>query len=382
VLLTVLQEGLAQVPSTIKRGSFPLAGEVEWTAVCTVAHRCRIAPIVYQCLRASALPVPRDVMDWFRVQHYDTVARNLASLNELDAVLHAFAAAAIPAMVFKGPALAHFGNEMARSWQDLDILIHRGSVDRVESVLLKAGYPPIPGPVHRNHRRYAGAGNTHRGVLEIHFNISDPLRSHQPDVPAIWDRSAEMKILGVSARIPELTDHLLLTIMQLPHHHWSVRLLVDILHVVTRWQGEIDWDELFRRAASWQMIALTRTALWVLITGFGASLPGEVVSRVQPAGYYDRFHRGIAGQAIDEQLGHPFRPKMLWIAPFVVVDRPSKVPAILARRLVLGSGPSEEGKVERAFRRNVTTLAALPAVMRLLISSLRPSSGNGKVVLR
>jgi hypothetical protein len=382
VLLTVLQEGLAQVPSAIKRGSFPLAGEVDWTSVCTVAHRCRIAPIVYQCLRASALPVPRDVMDWFRVQHYDTVARNLSSLNELDAILSAFSAAAIPAIVFKGPALAHFGNEMARSWQDLDILIHRGAIERVESVLLKAGYPLLPGPVHRNHRRYAGAGNAHRSVLEIHFNISDPLRSHRPDVQAIWDRSAEMKILGVSARIPELTDHLLLTIMQLPHHHWSVRLLVDILHVVARWQEEIDWDELFRRAADWQMIALTRTALWVLITRFGASVPDGVVSRVRPAGYYDRFHRGIAGQAIDEQLAHPFQPKMLWIAPFVVVDRPGKVPGILVRRLLLGSGPSDEGKVERAFRRNMTTLAALPAVVRVLINSLRPLSGNGRMAPR
>ncbi|HEY6103350.1 MAG TPA: nucleotidyltransferase family protein [bacterium] len=378
----MLQEGLTPAPAAVKRGSFPLVGEVDWTAMCTVAHRCRIAPIVYQCLRASALPVPRDVMDWFRVQHYETVARNLASLSELDAVLKAFAAGAIPAIVFKGPALAHFGNEMARSWQDLDILIHTGAVDQVESVLLKAGYPLIPGPVHRNHRRYAGAGNTHRGVLEIHFNISDPLRSHRPDVQAIWDRSAEMKILGVSARVPELTDHLLLTIMQLPHHHWSVRLLVDILHVVSRWQSEIDWDGLFRRAASWQMIALTRTALWVLITRFGASVPREVVSRVQPAGYYDRFHRGIADQAIDEQLAYPFRAQMLWIAPFVVVDRPGQVPAILLRRLLFGSGPSEEGKVERAFHRNMTTLAALPAVVRLLINSLRPSPGNGGMAPR
>ena len=378
VLRTVLLEGLARSPLSVKTGDVAFTGDIDWTSVCVVAYRCRIAPIVYQCLRSTSLPVPEDIMNWFRVQHYDTVARNLSSLHELSAVLHAFSVAGIPAIIFKGPALAQLGHEMARSWQDLDLLVPAPALEQVQSTLAQAGYALIPGPPHANHRRYGAAGDARRSVLEVHFDLGDPLRSHRPNVDAIWQRSMDSRILGVSARVPELTDHLLLAIMQLPHHHWSVRLLIDLLHVVTRWRDEIDWEELFRRAGAWQMAALTRTALWVLITRFGASLPGEVVLRLQPSGYYDRFHHGIAGEAIDEQLGHPFQPKVLWIAPFVVVDHPGRIPSILVRRLLLGSGPTEEGRVERAFRRNMTTLAALPAVTRLLLrASLRRGEAGG-----
>jgi len=376
VLRSVLGAGSARAPS-VKAERVAIDGEPDWPAVCAVAHRVRIAPIVYQCLRSAAMPVPADVMDWFRVQYYDTVARNLISLNTLRSVLDVLGGAGISAIVFKGPALAELGHEMARSWNDLDILVGSTAFPRAESVLLQAGYQRLPDASHPNHRRY-GAGSTVRpSVLEVHFDISDPLRAYRPDLAAISVRASEGTALGVPARVPELVDHLLLTIMQLPHHHWSVRVLLDIRQVIARHGQVLDWTEFFDRAESWGMLALARSALSVLSTDFGVPLPPFVAARARPAGYYDRLRREIAIQAIEEQLEHPFRPRVMWLAPFIVSDRPSHVPRILLRRLLAGDEMTEDGRVGRAVRRNMKTLVALPAVVRAVFASVPDSQGQG-----
>jgi len=380
VLRAVLQEGLAQPQAAIKVGGVPLPGEIDWPAVCAVAHRARIAPIVYQCLRSASLPVPGDVMDWFRVQHYDTVARNLASLNVLRTVLEMLAGAGIPAMAFKGPALAQLGYEMARSWKDLDILVGPGAIDRVESVLFAAGYRLMPDPPHPNHRRYAVRGDARDTALEIHFDISDPLLAYRPDVPAIWSRSGAAKILGLTARVPDLTDHLLLTVMQLPHHRWSLRLVLDIWQVIRRWQEAVDWPAFFERARAWRMLALTRSALCMLTTSLGASLPESVASAVRPVGYYDRLRLEIATQSISEQFEHPFRPRVMWLAPFVVTERPADVLRILTRRLLAGGEAMGDGRIETAVRRNLKSIEVLPEVIRVIAASvLPPPQGHGDV---
>jgi hypothetical protein len=341
--------------------------------VCAVAHRARIAPIVYQCLRSTTLAVPGDVMDWFRVQHYDTVALNLASLNTLKMVLDLLAGAGIPALVFKGPALATLGHEMARSWKDLDLLIDPTAMDRAESVLLRAGYRLLQDPPHPNHRRYALDGDPRHSVLEIHFDISDRLRTYRPDVRAIWARATEAKVLGLPARVPELTDHLLLTIMQLPHHHWSIRLLLDIWRLIVRQHEALDWPEVFGRSEAWRLLALTRSALSVLTTTLGASLPEGAVTRIEPVGYYDRMRREIASRSIEEQLEYPFHPRVMWLAPFATVDRPSHFLGILTRRLLGGGGFGDDGRIESAVRRNLRSIEVFPAVVRVLAASLRPS---------
>jgi hypothetical protein len=266
---------------------------------------------------------------------------------------------------------------MARSWNDLDILVDSALFARAESILTQAGYQRLPDAPHPNHRRYATGSTVSPSVLEVHFDISDPLRAYRPDLAAIWARTAEGTVLGVPARVPEMMDHLLLTIMQLPHHHWSVRVLLDIRQVLARREQAVEWTEFFRRAEAWGMLALARSALSVLSTDFAVPLPPAVVARARPVGYYDRLRREIATQAIEEQFEHPFRPRVMWLAPFIVSDRPSHVPRILLRRLLAGDEMTEDGRVGRAVRRNVKTLIALPAVVRAVLASVPGSRGHG-----
>lgn len=370
----LLRAGLEAPAGSIKQSNVAVPEDIDWAAFCAVAHRCRIAPVLYQCFRRAAVAAPPDVLDWFRVQHYATVARNMALLNELREVLAWFAEASVPVIVLKGVALADLGLGAARVSSDLDVLVRDADLWRADAILRSHGHKAWPGPTHAYHRQYTRPAPFGTSVVELHFDISDLARSHRPDIAGIWDRSRVTTISNVQVRVPDLSDHILLTIMQLPHHHWAMRLVVDLWQVTLRWRDEVDWAAFLERAAGWQMSALTRSALHALWAMFGIPMSPAVVAMSSPAGYLERMQWGAAKCAIAEQLEHPFHPKVMLVVPFLMVDQVRRVPAILFRRSLGWGGSPEEGPVTKATRRGIAGVAALPAIGRVLLNSIGRST--------
>jgi hypothetical protein len=313
-------------------------------------------------------------MTWFRVQYYDTVARNLALLNDLRELLNWLADAEIPAIVLKGAALAHFGVGVARTFHDLDILIENEDLPRVDAILRRHGHRDWPGPPHDFHRTYIRQAASGTRVLEVHFDISDRPRAYKPDTEGIWDRSRITTIFDVPMRVPELSDQLLLTIMQLPHHHWEMRLVVDVWQVVLRWGDVIDWRVFLERAGAWQMSVLTRSTLHALGTMFGVPVVPQAMSVSRPSGYFERVQWRVATCAIAEQLEYPFRPKVTWVAPFLMADRAREVSAMVIKRSLGAGGSQEESMVTKAARRSGATFAALSALGKVLLGSIGRAS--------
>ncbi|HLA82568.1 MAG TPA: nucleotidyltransferase family protein [Thermoleophilia bacterium] len=348
--------------------------DVDWTHFCAVAFRCRIAPVLYQCVRRASATIPADVLDWFRVQHYETVARNMALFNDLREVLGWFAEGSIPAIVLKGPALADLGLGAARVSSDLDVLIHKTDLPRADAILRSHGHRAWPGPPHDYHIRYSRPAPSGARVVEVHYDIFDRPRFYRPDIDGIWERSRETTLSDVQVRVPDLWDHILLTIMQLPHHHWAMRLVVDLWQIALRWREQIDWLALLERAGHWQMRVLTRSALHTLWALFDVPVSPAVIAMSNPSGYLERMQWGATKCAIVEQLEHPFRPRVTLVVPFLMVDQAKRVPAILFRRSLGSGGSPEESLVTKATRRSMAGVAALPAISRVLLASFGQST--------
>ncbi len=366
----LLRDGLVAPPLWVGKGSEYLPEDVDWAAVCAVAYRCRIAPVMYQCLRAASVPVPAEVMSWFREQYHGTIARNSVLLNDLRDLLGWLSDAPVPSIVIKGPVLAHFGVGVARVSSDLDVLIRPSDLPRADAVLRHHGYTAWLRPAHDYHRRYTRPAASGTSLVEIHFDISDRLRHYQADIAGIWNRSTMAPISGLLMRIPDLTDQLLLTIMQLPHHHWPIRLMVDLWQVVMRCGNEINWQSLLDRAKHWNMSVLTRSALHVLEGIYGVRLPPTVTTIASPSGYFERVQWRVAQCAIAEQLEHPFRSRAIWVVPYFMVDQTTAVPAILLGRLFGAGGAPAESALATAARRNGATVSALPAIVKILLASI------------
>ncbi len=372
----LLREGLAASHASIEQGGVRLPEDVDWAAVCAVAYQCRIAPVMYQCLRATSVPVPADVMNWFGRQYYATVQWNTALLSDLREVLSWLSDAAVQAIVLKGPVLAHLGVGVARVTSDLDVLIRDSDLPQVDAILHHYGYTAWLRPTHDYHRRYSRTTASGTRLVEVHFDISDRLRHYRPDLAGIWGRSSITTISGLFMRVPDLSDHLLLTIMQLPHHHWAIRLVVDLWQVVLRWGNEIDWQALLDRAESWKMSVLTRSALHVLGVTYGVPVPPAVMMISRPSGYFERVQWRVAERAIAEQLEHPFHPKAMWAVPYIMMDQIKAVPAILLGRVSGVAGAPEESAVAKAARRNAAAISALPAIVKIFLASIAQTSSH------
>lgn len=373
LIAELLLEGLPPQLSAVRQRHAQFSDHVDWAALCTIAYRCQIAPTVYQCLRAISFPVPRDVMKWFRVQYYDAYCNNLASISDLRNILDWFSEASIPTIILKGPALAHLGLGMARVFRDLDILVRPSDLSRVDTLLRQHGYAGFPCFSHDYHRIYRREHQDRTSVLEIHFDIFDRNRAYVPDVQGIWSRSRAATVYGLSVHVPSISDHLLLAIMQLPHHHWSMRIVLDIWQLAVRWASEVDWKVFFDTARAWQISALAKSTFYALGSLFGIPLPPEVLAMSRPNGYFERAQWQVSAFVIGEQLQYPFRPRLTWIAPFLIVDRKERVPLMLLKRLVGRWGSSDGRDSAGAVRRGMMLLSALPSMGKIALSSIGKS---------
>jgi len=62
---TLLRMGLAAPSASIRQGVVSTQEGMDWTRLCAVSHRCRIAPVIYLSLRSASLPVPTgDRFQW------------------------------------------------------------------------------------------------------------------------------------------------------------------------------------------------------------------------------------------------------------------------------------------------------------------------------
>jgi hypothetical protein len=207
-------------------------------------------------------------------------------------------------------------------------------------------------------------------VVEVHYDLVDRGRAYIPDLPGIWDRAVDARISGYTFRTPSPTDHLLLTIMQLPHHIWSPKLLIDIGYLVSRRRDVIEWNHLMQRAREWGLHALAASALHTLNTMLDVSLPYQVKTSVRPAGYLRRAQWLIVRETVLEQFGKRPGHRFSRIAPFMVLDQLGNIASVVGPQMLLAKDmPPCPGTPIRAVRRVAAGLSCLPSLVKVLVES-------------
>ncbi len=170
----------------------------------------------------------------------------------------------IQSVVIKGNDIAKeiYGDPNCRSSADIDLLIRQKDAFRVESVLLAAGYIgdvkiPLKYCLYRIHHATYYHPEQHVPV-EIHWNFGVPyffrLTSEE-----IWNHV----VIDDSGRY-RLTPEMLLIMLLIHHHTHSFRelkILVDILWALYRYEKEINWKDFGKRLDS---TGLAKTTLLTL----------------------------------------------------------------------------------------------------------------------
>jgi len=119
---------------------------IDWDRFLEKARKEGIAPIVFQALPqiVDQDSVPRPVWRELRRDYYLTAAKNSIALNDLKAVLTECNREQIDVIVMKGAALAEpvYGNPALRPMSDIDLLIRKQDLHRLDRVLQSLNYAP------------------------------------------------------------------------------------------------------------------------------------------------------------------------------------------------------------------------------------------------
>ena len=335
-----------------------------------------LAPLVYRRWPAHEANLPPRLYERLHGASRLTLENNSLLLGKLEEICSRFSHDRIPVMVIKGPALADLtAGLLVRPFHDLDLLVHRHDLGEAERALRSLGYSEIhTGVGHDYHRIFAHPGARGAVMVELHFGLGDAQRGVEPDVPGIWHRSGVVDLARCAVRAPGVTDHFLLTALQLPHHGWGLRLFVDLGLLASRWQAAIDWEELLGRARAWRMWALTASALYALDSMFDVAVPDVVRQAVRPEGYLRRAQWHLVMEAVAARLAGETDARACRLARLLVVDRPDGIGALLARRIVAPHDPRIRHRPLAGTARRIAEGAwNLPALARVLVKSM-----NGK----
>ncbi len=341
-----------------------LCGHLEWS---------ELAPLVYQRVQTHDASLPPSMRERLHDQSRLTAESNSFLLSKLEEISSQFAVHRIPVLVIKGPVLAQLtAGLLVRPFHDLDVLVHRHTLADAKQVLRSLGYTEIYTALrHEHHRIFAHRGANGVAVVELHFGLGDRQRAIAPDLAGIWHRSSILDLSRCAVLAPEITDHLLLTIMQLPHHDWGLRLLVDLGLIISQWHAQIKWSDLVDRAQAWGMWALTASTLYALNSMFGVSVPEPVQHIIRPENYVRRAQWRLVRETVAARLGAARNSRVSRLAPFLLLDRVEDIISLLAHRIVSTRDLRDPHRTAaRTAGRVVDGVSSVPALALVLVKSL------------
>lgn len=176
--------------------------------------------------------------------------------SQLRLVCKALKSAAIPFAAVKGASLAMivFGDLAAREYNDIDIVVPRGEVEKTERTLLRLGYVGGPGDLVFRQAFLAHQGQFalhHRDTgisIDLHWSLSGVYLPFPLATDEVWDSLVPVTIGDVEVPTVAGAELALLLAGHGTKEQWrSLGWLRDFSVLLER-QQELDWMEIHRRA--------------------------------------------------------------------------------------------------------------------------------------
>jgi hypothetical protein len=277
-----------QTPEKEGRIKELLAARLNWSEVLECAVQHKLAPVVYENVcAADPGSIPKGQRESLAQVARDSAKSNLAFLNEMLHVYWLFEKARIPAIPFKGPALAWlaYRNFTHRTCVDLDFVMPQRCIPEAVSLLQTTGYIPHfnPAEVHAGlHGAAPGQYTfTRKGrQLSVELHTERTLRyfSRPLHLDDLNSRTIPLEIGGQAIRTFSAEDQLVMLCVHGAKHFWErISWIADIAYLVTA--REIDWPLLMKIAATMGSARLLLLGLYLAHEMIGAPLPQDILDR-------------------------------------------------------------------------------------------------------
>jgi hypothetical protein len=267
-----------------------LAARLNWSEIlaCSIEHK--IVPVLHDRLCAlDEGQLERGQLETLAELARMTGRYNLAYMSELLRLCAQFEAAKIPAIPFKGPALAWlaYPNFARRTSVDLDFVVPQRYIPEATALLQAHGYKPqfnlieaqagYSGPAPG---QYAFTPSDERTFVELHTERTLRYFSRSLDFDALNLRAIQLDIGGQKIRSFSVEDLLVMLSVHGAKHFWErLSWIVDIAQLIT--VRNVNWELLWQIAAQLQSTRLVLLGLYLAHEVIGASLPPSVLERAR-----------------------------------------------------------------------------------------------------
>ncbi len=257
--------------------------DIDWGDLIQTAACHQVLPLLYQsleftCPEAVPKPILAQLKDFFSAN----ASHNQLLTCELLKLLNLFEEHSILAIPFKGPVLAvsAYENLALRQFCDLDIIVDKPDVPEAKELLLNQGYrlqKDLGWEYHFVSENGQINVDLHQSLVPAYFNL-------RLDFKRLRSRLKPLSIAGTM--VPNILPEslLLLLCVQLGKDccHWNVRLiqLCDVAELL-RTHPKLDWFWVLGQAQELGCERMLLLDFFLIGELFGASLPGEVLERLE-----------------------------------------------------------------------------------------------------
>jgi len=264
---------------------------MDWQYLLRMAHRHGLAPLLYWHLDAACPEaVPKDDFTHLREHFRTNSLHNLFLTGELLRILNAFELRGIPAVPYRGPALAAsiYGNLALREFVDLDILVHRHDVFEAEDLLASLGYRSPFRLAHAQKLAYLQSEIEHgfvrndgKSFVDLHWEVTARYLSFPFDIERLWERVGRVPLGGNSVPSFAPEDMLLILCVHGSKHTWGrLKWVCDIAELI-RVHQDMKWEQIMTQASALGGERMMLLSIFLANELLGAPLPATVSQRVR-----------------------------------------------------------------------------------------------------
>ena len=269
----------------------------DWDDVIQQSARHGVTPLLYQRFTTTSTGtlIPTRVMQRLREIYLYSAKENIRLYHELSKVLKTLQNDDIPVIALKGAHLAEvvYGNIALRPMGDVDLLVRKTDLSRVEEKLMEIGYgcsPERPSIEEQCEKAQHLFGFTKPDVflIEIHWTIEHPTSLFKIDLDGLWSRAWPAIIAGVEVLVLSPEDLLLHLCLHASFHHKfriGLKSFCDISETVRHYRDEMDWEQVQLRARQWGASKCAYLTLHLARELLEAAVPDEVLDTLKPDGF-------------------------------------------------------------------------------------------------
>jgi len=322
--IPILLTSLGYSSEAAKRVRLVRVSADEWHTVVELSQQHSITSLLYHRLKSLNLSLPGDISQELELEYLKQAQRNIRLYHELGKLLRLLQEKNIAVIVLKGAYLAEavYDNIGLRRMSDVDLLVKKNDLQRVEQELFALGFMPED----RNrviaqinyHFAYRQPGNGLR--LEIHWAIVPSSSLFQIDVDGLWSRSQPVILAQAGAQALSPEDLLLHLCQHTAKHSYDMqlRMLCDIGEVVRCYGAQLDWQEISARSRQWGVLRAVYVILRLARELLDAAVPAEWLASIRPDDFDELYLDLVREQIVDNRaagnMQQTFGVTRMWAA--------------------------------------------------------------------